>query len=92
MSVFPGGTSAVRCALGAATCAWIVVGWVSITGDARQARSVAAGVYSAAQAARAQALYKDQCAACHGAAGEGTIGPPVAGVFFLKTLIGRPVW
>ena len=58
----------VRCALGAAVCAWAVVCWFSITGDARQARSVATGVYSTAQAARAQALYKDQCAACHGAA------------------------
>jgi mono/diheme cytochrome c family protein len=91
MSVFPGGTSAVRCALGAAACAWVVVGWFSITGDARQARTVAAGVYSAPQAARAQALYKDQCVSCHGAAGEGTIGPAAAGDIFLIAWSGRPV-
>jgi mono/diheme cytochrome c family protein len=81
----------IRCALGAAVCAWIMVGWFSIAGDARQVRSVAAGVYSAAQATRAQALYKDQCASCHGAAGEGTIGPPVAGDIFLTAWSGRPV-
>ena len=91
MSVFPGGTSAVRCALGAAACAWVVVGWLSITGDAQQARSVAAGVYSAAQAVRAQALYKEQCAACHGEAMEGTIGPAMAGDVFLTAWSGRPV-
>ncbi len=91
MSVFPGGTSAVRCALGAAACAWVVVGWLSITGDARQARSVAAGVYSAAQAARVQALYKEQCASCHGDALEGTIGPPMAGDVFLAAWSGRSV-
>jgi mono/diheme cytochrome c family protein len=68
-----------------------MVGWFSIAGDARQVRSVAAGVYSAAQATRAQALYKDQCASCHGAAGEGTIGPPVAGDIFLTAWSGRPV-
>jgi mono/diheme cytochrome c family protein len=83
--------SAIRCAFGAAVCAWVMVGWFSIAGDARQVRSVAAGVYSAAQATRAQALYKDQCASCHGAAGEGTIGPPVAGDIFLTSWSGRPV-
>jgi len=91
MSVFPGGTPAVRRAVGAAACAWVVVGWFSIAGDARQTRSVAAGVYSAAQAARAQALYKEQCAACHGEAMEGTIGPPMAGDVFLTAWSGRPV-
>jgi mono/diheme cytochrome c family protein len=85
------GRPAVRGALGAAVCAWVVVGWFSIAGDARQARSVATGVYSAAQAARVQALYKEQCAACHGEAMEGTIGPPMAGDVFLTAWSGRPV-
>jgi mono/diheme cytochrome c family protein len=91
MSVFPGSASAVRGALGAATCAWVAVGWLSITGDARQPRSAAAGVYSAAQAARGQALYKEQCAACHGGAMEGTIGPPMAGGDFLASWSEKPV-
>jgi mono/diheme cytochrome c family protein len=64
---------------------------LSITGDARQARSVATGVYSAAQAARGQALYKEQCAACHGEAMEGTIGPPMAGGDFLANWSEKPV-
>ena len=83
--------STVRGALGAAVCAWVVVGWFSIAGDARQTRSVATGVYSAAQAARVQGLYKEQCAACHGEAMEGTIGPPMAGDVFLTAWSGRPV-
>jgi mono/diheme cytochrome c family protein len=90
-STFASRGSAIRCAFGAAVCAWVMVGWFSIAGDARQVRSVAVGVYSAAQATRAQALYKDQCASCHGAAGEGTIGPPVAGDIFLTAWSGRPV-
>jgi mono/diheme cytochrome c family protein len=68
-----------------------VVGWLSITGDARQTRSVATGVYSAAQAARGQALYTEECAACHGEAMEGTIGPPMAGGDFLAIWSEKPV-
>jgi mono/diheme cytochrome c family protein len=82
------GTS-VRVALGAAFCAWIVVGVYSVESDARQARQVTAGVYSAAQATRGQAIYKEQCAACHGEAMEGTIGPAMAGSVFLETWSGR---
>ena len=91
MGVISWGRSAVRWVLGAAVCAWIVVGWYSVAGDARQTRSVATGLYSAAQAARAQALYKEQCASCHGEAMEGTIGPPMAGDVFLTAWSGRPV-
>ena len=36
-------------------------------------------VYSDAQAARGQQLYKAQCVACHGEALEGAVGPPLAG-------------
>jgi mono/diheme cytochrome c family protein len=91
MRVIPWGGSTVRVALGVAACAWIVVGWYSMAGDARQTRSVAAGVYSAAQVARVQALYKEQCASCHGEALEGTIGPPMAGDVFLAAWSGRSV-
>jgi len=79
----------VRLAIGSAACAWVVIGWLSVTGDARQARQVTAGVYSSAQATRGQALYKEQCAACHGEAMEGTIGPAMAGAAFLETWSAR---
>ena len=83
------GSSVIRAALGAALCAWIVVGFYAVESDARQARQVTAGVYSAAQAARGQALYKEQCAACHGEAMEGTVGPAMAGSVFLETWSAR---
>ena len=89
MRRIPVGSSWVRVALGAASCAWIVVGVFSVESDARQARQVTAGVYSAAQAARGQALYKEQCAACHGESMEGTIGPAMAGSLFLETWSAR---
>jgi len=40
-------------------------------------------VYGAEQAARGQAIYTDQCAACHGAALGGGNAPPLAGDAFL---------
>jgi cytochrome c len=70
-----------------ATVAWAL----SVTGGAQQPRQVTAGVYSAAQAARGQALYKEQCAACHGDAMEGTIGPAMVGEVFQETWSGRPL-
>src|SRR4029453_11433656 len=36
------------------------------------------------QAARGLQIYRTQCAECHGAAMEGTSGPPLAGDFFLS--------
>lgn len=89
MSGIRGSKRVIRLAIGSAACAWVVVGWLSVTGDARQARQVTAGVYSAAQAARGQALYKEQCAACHGEAMEGTVGPAMAGSLFLETWSAR---
>lgn len=92
MRRIPLGSSAVRYALGAALCAWLLVGALSLSGNAQQTRTVAAGVYSAAQAARGQELYKSQqCAACHGEAMEGTVGPPMAGADFVATWRGMPV-
>ena|SRR5690348_10123994 len=54
------------------------------------ATSVNAGVYSAAQAQRGAALYKDQCAACHGddLAGSGPM-PPLAGSDFVASWNGK---
>lgn len=92
MGRIPLGWSFTRYALGAAMCAWIFAGALSIAGDAQQMRSATAGVYSAAQAARGQELYKSQqCAACHGDAMEGTIGPPMVGPEFLAIWGGLPL-
>jgi mono/diheme cytochrome c family protein len=55
----------------------------------QQTRSISDGVYSAAQATRGQALYKAQCAECHGNALEGTIGSPLAGDGFLSAWSSR---
>ena len=47
-------------------------------------RTAADGVYSAAQAARGQAMFDMQCRACHGATLAGGLGPPLAGAGFLS--------
>jgi mono/diheme cytochrome c family protein len=53
-------------------------------------KSVNAGVYSSGQAQRGAALYKDQCAACHGddLAGSGPM-PPLAGSDFVASWNGK---
>jgi mono/diheme cytochrome c family protein len=53
--------------------------------EAQQARTVASGVYSGAQAARGEAIYKEKCAMCHGAALGGAQGPALAGDAFNAT-------
>jgi cytochrome c553 len=49
------------------------------------------GTYSAAQATRGQATYESECRACHGAALEGGLAPPLAGVAFLRVWDKRPL-
>ena len=44
-----------------------------------------------AQAARAEPIYKSQCAGCHGNALEGTSGPPLAGDSFLLNWSAQPL-
>src|SRR5262245_11684149 len=51
--------------------------------QAQQARTANDRVYSDAQAARGEALYKERCASCHGALLQGVNGPPLAGSDFL---------
>jgi mono/diheme cytochrome c family protein len=49
-----------------------------------------AGVYTAEQATRGEALYKEQCAACHGDNLEGSGPmPPLAGMDFLTNWSGK---
>src|SRR5512141_1130336 len=74
---------------GAACCGYVLFGALLLTAQAPPARSITEGVYSAAQAARGQQLYKAQCAECHGTALEGTIGSPLAGDSFLVDWSGR---
>jgi len=70
-------------------CAFAFVLLLSV--HAQQARSLSDGVYSAAQATRGQAIYKNQCAECHGNALEGTVGSPLTGESFLSTWSARPL-
>ena len=65
------------------------LGAISVVGHAGQARTVTAGVYSDAQAARGQQAYESQCVACHGKALEGAVGPPLAGSEFLSVWSAR---
>jgi mono/diheme cytochrome c family protein len=74
--------------LGVACCAVLLAAPVVLAG---QPRSVAAGVYSAAQAARGEQIYRAQCLECHGRAMEGAIGPPLVGESFLSNWSARPI-
>jgi len=67
---------------------YALLGALVLTG---QVRSITEGVYSAAQAARGQQIYKAQCSACHGNAMEGTSGPPLAGNSFLSNWSAQPL-
>jgi len=62
-----------------------------LPGQAPQGRSITAGVYSAAQAARGEQIYKSQCAGCHGNAMQGTSGPPLVGDGFLSNWSAQPL-
>lgn len=87
-----GGRSGVGVWLGLAVCACAAAGMFSPVGHARQLRSVTDGVYSPQQAARAQMIYQEACAACHGNGMEGSgIGPPLSGDIFLSTWSARPL-
>ncbi len=58
---------------------------------AGQARPAAEGVYTDAQATRGRALFKEQCAACHGEMLDGLVGPPLAGQPFLQAWASQPL-
>ena len=78
MRQMPTGPLGLRSVLGVTCCAYVLSGaYFGVVGKAAQLRSVAEGVYSAAQAARGQQIYQAQCADCHGNALEGASGPPL---------------
>jgi mono/diheme cytochrome c family protein len=87
----PLGPAAIRTALGVALASFALVGAFSITGQARQARTVADGVYAADQAQRGQDLYQAQCVTCHGDKLQGVVGPMLTGEGFLGAWGGRSV-
>jgi quinoprotein glucose dehydrogenase len=58
---------------------------LATTGVRAQGKTLAqSGVYTPAQAARGQAIYKERCAECHGAELQGAIAPPLVGDGFLS--------
>jgi len=50
-----------------------------------QQRTARDGVYTDAQATRGSAIYKEQCASCHGPSLGGSLAPPLAGDSFTST-------
>ena len=62
--------------------------WTAVAQAPRTARDL---VYTDAQAARGQAVYSQQCLACHGAALAGGLGPPLTGADFLRAWDARPL-
>ena len=56
--------------------------------NAQQRRTTQEGVHTQEQATRGMALYKVQCASCHGLALEGLQGPPLAGDDFMRVWSG----
>jgi mono/diheme cytochrome c family protein len=55
---------------------------------AQASRTVTDGVYTDVQAVRGEAVYKAQCASCHGAALGGGQAPPLSGDDFLRLYAG----
>src|SRR5688500_11170967 len=65
---------------------------LTVTVGAQAARSSNEGVYTADQATKGDAVYKEQCAACHGDNLEGSGPmPPLAGKDFLTNWQGKTV-
>ena len=71
------------CALGVAVFAYAFVGAFSLAGRAAQSRTVKDGVYTSAQAARGQAMFKERCVICHDETLKGGLGPPLTGDAFM---------
>jgi S-disulfanyl-L-cysteine oxidoreductase SoxD len=69
-----------------------VVSMAYVTVGAQAKRSVNEGVYTTEQAKRGEALYKENCSACHGDNLEGSGPmPPLAGKDFLANWSGKTV-
>lgn len=75
--------------VGAFACA--LLGSFSLAAYAGQSRTVKDGVYTNEQAVRGQALYKDRCSICHGAALGGDLAPPLSGDDFVANWGTQPL-
>src|SRR5437764_13944388 len=64
---------------------------VLLTLQAQQQQTVRQGVYAENQARRGQAVYKAQCASCHGEMLEGRLGPPLTGQDFIGDWAKQPL-
>jgi S-disulfanyl-L-cysteine oxidoreductase SoxD len=65
---------------------------LTVNVGAQAAKSVNDGVYAADQATKGEAVYKEQCAACHGDNLEGSGPmPPLAGKDFLANWQGKTI-
>ena len=64
----------------------------ALTIQAAESQTVRQGVYTAAQATRGQAIYKEQCASCHGDALGGRLGPPLTGDDFISAWSKDPLF
>jgi S-disulfanyl-L-cysteine oxidoreductase SoxD len=74
------------------TAGFTVAALYASVGAQAPARSVSEGVYTVDQAKRGEAVYKEQCAACHGDSLEGSGPmPALSGVDFTKNWQGKTV-
>jgi mono/diheme cytochrome c family protein len=74
------------------TCGAVAITVFAATTIAQAPKSVSEGVYTAEQAKRGEAVYKEQCAACHGDNLEGSGPmPALAGPDFAKSWQGKTV-
>ena len=69
----------------------LAVALFACTVQAQQPQTVNQGVYTDEQAKRGQAIYKDQCASCHGDTLGGRLGPPLAGDDFIGDWDKQPL-
>ena len=72
-------------------CALVVTLLFSLTVIAQQPQTIGQGVYTDGQANRGQALYKEQCASCHGDALGGRLAPPLTGDDFIADWDKEPL-
>jgi mono/diheme cytochrome c family protein len=68
-----------------AAWALVVAALTSTVISAQAGRTARDGVYTDAQATRGAAVYKEQCASCHGPSLGGSLAPPLAGESFTST-------
>jgi mono/diheme cytochrome c family protein len=68
-----------------ASGAVVTAALISTVVGAQAGRTAKDGVYTEAQASRGSAIYKEQCASCHGPSLGGSLAPPLAGDSFAST-------